>query len=108
MNDRVKEIINQLKLQNKSLYAENKNLKAPAKQGYGEVDAEIGDLWVEFRRLKKANMKECEEAKKIQLLHIMLSLFLGVFSFWYFCQLSVVCKVCNWLFYPNGYINMLL
>ena len=44
MNDKAKEIINQLKLENKSLYAKNKNLKAPAKQGYGEVDAEIGDL----------------------------------------------------------------
>ena len=28
------------------------------------MDAEIGDLWVEFRRLKKANRQECEEAKK--------------------------------------------
>ena len=81
----MKNIINQLKIENKLLFAENKNLKSAAKQGCGDVEAEIADLWVEFRRLKKANMKECEEAKKIWLLHIMLSLFLGVFSFWCFC-----------------------
>ena len=60
----MKDIINQLKIENKLLFAENKNLKSAAKQGCGDVEAEIADLWVEFRRLKKANMKECEEAKK--------------------------------------------
>ena len=82
MND----VINQLKIENKLLYAENKNLNSAIMQGCGNVKAEIADLWVEFRRLKKTNMEEYEEAKKERwLLHIMLSLFLGVFSFWSFC-----------------------
>ena len=33
-------------------------------QECGDVEAEIADLWVDFRRLKKANMQECEEVKK--------------------------------------------
>ena len=28
------------------------------------MDAEIADLWLEFRRLKKEKMEECEQAKK--------------------------------------------
>ena len=81
----MKDIINQLKIENKLLYAKNKNLKGTAMQGCNDVEAKIADLWVKFRRLKKVNMKEYEEAKKRWLLHIMLSLFLGVFSFWSFC-----------------------
>ena len=62
MNERCKEVIKQLKMENKILYAENKKLKKPI--SYNSVDDEIEELWLEFRRLKHSRIEESERYKK--------------------------------------------
>ena len=66
MNERCKEVIKQLKMENKILYAENKKLKKPI--SYSSVDDEIEELWLEFRRLKKYRIEESERYKKKMLI----------------------------------------
>ena len=58
LNERSKEVIKQLKIENIENHKMRKSI------AYTDVDAEIEELWVEFRRLKKSRNEESERCKQ--------------------------------------------
>ncbi|EEF30110.1 conserved hypothetical protein [Ricinus communis] len=64
LSARVNEIINDLKLENKVLLAENKQLKAMDKGVASdlELDNKIGNIWREIKSLKRSTMDKAEKA----------------------------------------------
>ena len=78
-----------LKLENKVLVAENKQLKVNCKGmvSVGDVEREIAELWIELKRLKKNKETEGEiSRKKIYVAYAML-----VVSWVFFITLFMVC-----------------
>ena len=66
MNGRSRDIINQLKIENKILTAENRYMKAANSrtQCSSDMDVDVAELWHDFRRLKTAKVEECNSLKK--------------------------------------------
>ena len=62
VNERSREVMKQLRNENNLLYAENKKLKKS--MAYYDVDSEIAELWVQFKRMKKSRIQECEKCKR--------------------------------------------
>ena len=58
MNDRAKEVINELKKERDDLLAENKSSRMRSM-----VDNDVGEIWCELRKLKKACIHDNAEVK---------------------------------------------
>ena len=55
MNERVRDVINELKDENKRLVVENMNL---GNSGRCSIEGEVAELWVELKIRKKAHYKQ--------------------------------------------------
>ena len=80
LNERVKDLINELKWENRKLSVENRQLKSMVtgeNSANDEVAAEIDDLWVELSRLKKATVDKDEYSmirKRLILAYVVISI----------------------------------